>query len=274
MLKKSLKTFVAPLAAVAMLGACTSGYNITDARYHKPEGEDFGSALHKKYNGIVDFEQKNEGDHVDADYMAEKALMASAGEMVLPEDPAQWKIGAEHLDEMVAGRNKLIKLLDMGGREKFPMISARAQTKFDCWVEQQEEGFQKLHIEKCRKDFYAALNELDKALNPKAYVILFGLDSTYLTRAAKAQIEQIKAEFFADPTVKIDLVGHADRSGGDEYNMGLSKRRAEAVKRELVKCGVPADHVVLDYKGESQPAVATKDGVVERRNRRVEVVVK
>jgi OOP family OmpA-OmpF porin len=274
MLKKSLKTFVASFGTVALLGACTAGYNITDAKYHKPEGDDFGSALHKKYTGIAKFEQGSEGNHVDAEYMAKKAMMASAGDMVLPEDPAQWKIGAEHLDEMVAGRNKLVKLLDMGGREKFPLLSARAQTKFDCWVEQQEEGFQKIHIEKCRKDFYAALNELEKALNPKAYVILFGLDSTYLTRAAKEQIEKVKAEYFADPTVKVSLVGHADRSGSDDYNLGLSKRRAEAVKRELMKCGVPAANVVMDYKGETQPAVPTKDGVVEKRNRRVEVVIR
>ena len=54
--------------------------------------------------------------------------------------------------------------------------------------------------------------------------------------------------------------------------MRLSQRRAEAIKAELVKNGVPANEISVVAKGESQPLVPTADGVREPQNRRVQIV--
>jgi outer membrane protein OmpA-like peptidoglycan-associated protein len=54
--------------------------------------------------------------------------------------------------------------------------------------------------------------------------------------------------------------------------MRLSQRRADAVKAELVKLGIPASEITTVAKGESDPLVPTADGVREPRNRRVEIV--
>jgi OmpA-OmpF porin, OOP family len=72
---------------------------------------------------------------------------------------------------------------------------------------------------------------------------------------------------------RIDVVGFADGSGSEIYNMALSLRRANAVKVALVNEGVPSSAIVVIAKGATQPLVATPDGVREWQNRRVELVL-
>lgn len=67
------------------------------------------------------------------------------------------------------------------------------------------------------------------------------------------------------------LAGHTDRSGSTTYNMGLAERRNASVNEYLAGRGIPADRISSEAFGESQPRVATEDGVRELQNRRVEV---
>ncbi|MDY0240902.1 MAG: OmpA family protein, partial [Rhodospirillaceae bacterium] len=57
----------------------------------------------------------------------------------------------------------------------------------------------------------------------------------------------------------------------DAYNMALSLRRANAVKAELVKLGIPANEISVVGKGKADPLVPTADGVREPQNRRVQI---
>lgn len=72
--------------------------------------------------------------------------------------------------------------------------------------------------------------------------------------------------------VKVDVAGHTDSIGTDEYNMGLSLRRADAVRNYLVDKGIAADRLSVKGYGESQPVAdnATSDGRFQ--NRRVELI--
>ena len=58
------------------------------------------------------------------------------------------------------------------------------------------------------------------------------------------------------------------------YNQGLSVRRAEAVRAELVRNGVPRDAITVQGFGENRPLVPTAQGVREPQNRRVEIVLR
>ena len=69
-------------------------------------------------------------------------------------------------------------------------------------------------------------------------------------------------------------MGHADRSGSDAYNIGLSEERAAAVAEAMVSAGIPANLITSSAEGESNPRVATDDGVREPQNRRVEIAVR
>jgi outer membrane protein OmpA-like peptidoglycan-associated protein len=72
--------------------------------------------------------------------------------------------------------------------------------------------------------------------------------------------------------VDVEVAGHTCNIGTDEYNLGLSLRRAEAVRNYLVSKGVSADRLTVRGYGESRPAVsnATREG--RAQNRRVELV--
>jgi outer membrane protein OmpA-like peptidoglycan-associated protein len=72
--------------------------------------------------------------------------------------------------------------------------------------------------------------------------------------------------------VDVEVAGHTCSIGTEEYNLGLSLRRAEAVRNYLVSKGVSADRLTVRGYGESRPAVsnATREG--RAQNRRVELV--
>lgn len=109
---------------------------------------------------------------------------------------------------------------------------------------------------------------------PKNYLVFFDFDKSNLTPEAQKIVQQAATDAKAGRVARIEATGHADRSGTDAYNMALSKRRAEAVRAELVRQGVKASDIAIQWKGESQPLVATPDGVKEPQNRRVEIVFK
>ena len=71
----------------------------------------------------------------------------------------------------------------------------------------------------------------------------------------------------------IRVVGHTDSSGDASYNLGLSKRRAEDARTELVRQGIDRTRITSEGKGESELAVPTGDGVKEQLNRRTEVLI-
>ena len=72
----------------------------------------------------------------------------------------------------------------------------------------------------------------------------------------------------AGNATRVVVVGHADTSGSAAYNVRLSERRAKAVADALVGLGVDAAKLAVDWRGETEPAVATGDGVKEPLNRR------
>ena len=107
----------------------------------------------------------------------------------------------------------------------------------------------------------------------KAYMVFFDFDRSVITATAATTIKQAAADAKAGQKTRIGVTGHADRSGADAYNMALSLRRANAVKDQLVREGIPASGITVVGRGESQPLVQTADGVREPQNRRVEIVL-
>ncbi|CAA7612740.1 OmpA family protein [Magnetospirillum sp. UT-4] len=107
----------------------------------------------------------------------------------------------------------------------------------------------------------------------KQFLVFFDFNKADITPEAAKVITQAVAAAKAGNAAKIDLTGHADRSGSDKYNMALSMKRGNAVKDAMIKQGIPANQIAVVAKGESVPLVATPDGVREPQNRRVEIVL-
>jgi outer membrane protein OmpA-like peptidoglycan-associated protein len=106
---------------------------------------------------------------------------------------------------------------------------------------------------------------------PQSFVVFFAFDSAMIDDSGRKVIAQAAAQMKQNQVTRIQVVGHADRAGPEQYNFRLSLRRANAVKAELIRLGINADQVSVEGKGMSQPAVPTPIGVREPRNRRVEI---
>lgn len=109
---------------------------------------------------------------------------------------------------------------------------------------------------------------------PRNYLVFFDFAKSNLTPEAEAILATAAANLPRTGMVRLDVTGHADRSGTDKFNMALSLNRANAVKQDLVRRGIPANEIVISAKGESDPLVPTADGIREPQNRRVEIVIK
>jgi OOP family OmpA-OmpF porin len=270
--------FFGVVAAVAMLAGCTT-YEVDRARTLEAEGvSPFNAALVAEYQELMIFEADQMYDWADAVWYAQRAIAASEGELVLPEEPGNRNLPASHVEEITAYRAELVKLLDASARTKAPELAARAQSRFDCWVEQQEENHQWDHIAACREEFLAALGNLIAAMAampaaPQTFVVYFDFDSDAIRADGQAAVDDAIAAGKSMGMSSFSVTGHADRAGPADYNMGLSIRRAEAVRNALAGMNVAPANVSVAGRGETEPAVPTADGVAEQRNRRAYIVL-
>jgi outer membrane protein OmpA-like peptidoglycan-associated protein len=108
----------------------------------------------------------------------------------------------------------------------------------------------------------------------RTYLVFFDWDRADLTSRAREIIGEAAQNARRVQSTRIEVAGHADRSGTPQYNQRLSQRRAEAVAAELVSRGVSRNDIGITAFGESRPLVPTADGVREPQNRRVEIVLR
>lgn len=104
---------------------------------------------------------------------------------------------------------------------------------------------------------------------------LFAFDSDKMTDAGKAYIDGYRDELGSDlaQAYSVTVIGHTDSTGDADYNMGLSKRRADAVAAYLVTIGVPVDKIRALGRGENDPITSNDTDESRAQNRRVEAIV-
>lgn len=101
----------------------------------------------------------------------------------------------------------------------------------------------------------------------------FDFDKYALKPEGKARLDEL-VQKIQDITLEVVIaVGHTDSIGTEKYNMGLSIRRAEAVKAYLVSKGIEANRIYTEGKGEKQPVADNRTAEGRAKNRRVEVEV-
>lgn len=105
-------------------------------------------------------------------------------------------------------------------------------------------------------------------------IVFFEFDSAALPADANQTIEFVSTNAAACGWTAFDVIGHADRSGSNAYNTGLSERRAQAVAALMASMGVPQSAITTGARGEEEPRVPTEDGVRNPQNRRVEIGVR
>jgi outer membrane protein OmpA-like peptidoglycan-associated protein len=104
--------------------------------------------------------------------------------------------------------------------------------------------------------------------------VKFGFDKAELSTEAKAALDAFADKLRVDnKNVYIEVQGHTDNVGSEEYNFSLGEKRAEAVRRYLSLKGVPLNRLSTISYGEAAPVAdnSTRDG--RNQNRRVVLVV-
>jgi OOP family OmpA-OmpF porin len=263
-------TGLRPLAialAALFLGACAQ--ELTTLQETTPKGSEFTRHLTREYLSFAQFEADKMIDWPDARHFAAKGLQTAAENPVEPENPEKWNLPEQEAQSLIEARRRLVQALHNGAGKRLPKVAAVAQARFDCWVEQQQENWQRHHIAACRKGFQAAMEKLDKAASHTVY---FAFDSAHLD-AANLDLLAALAREARKVQANLDVAGHADRAGSEAHNSRLSKRRAAAVGAVLNGLGIPRPRLALSAHGESRPRIATPDGTREAGNRRVEITV-
>lgn len=297
------KTLMYALPVTLAIGAAAGGFgsgnahaatlfplfpNVEQVRTSNPSGTGFGGSLAKEYKDLALFEADDMGDWKDAEFFAGNSLRSAGGDVPMPTEPEKWSIqDASTRTELQTARTDLVGLLQAGGREIAPTEAAVAQARYDCWVEQEEEGHQFDHIAACRASYLAAMEALRAAMKPTEVTyetvqeeiardtVYFDWDKANIRVDQKGELDRFLNEMRKIEPVTLYIEGHADTSGPQDYNADLSRRRAESVRAELLGQGMTVGEIKdlnIQARGENDPAVQTGDGVREERNRRVVVI--
>ncbi len=113
----------------------------------------------------------------------------------------------------------------------------------------------------------------------RTYLVFFDWDRSDLTPRAREIVAQAAQASTHVQTTRIEVDGYTDNSSihggarGARYNIGLSIRRAQSVKAELIRDGVPGSAIDTHGFGESHPLVPTGPDTREPQNRRVEIIL-
>jgi outer membrane protein OmpA-like peptidoglycan-associated protein len=100
--------------------------------------------------------------------------------------------------------------------------------------------------------------------------IFFDFDKSLLKSESGPELDRIIELLKEKSTMQIEIAGHTDNVGTDEYNRALSERRASTVVAYLIRRGIDKDRLKVQFFGESKPIETNETEAGRERNRRVE----
>ena len=255
------------------------------------------------YKEKANFEAEKMHDWNSAKLYSEKALRAFNGENLYPEEISVWNLSPIIARDIQSGYNNLLSVYNEA-LIKNPKSLAKAITSLDCWAEQEEEKWQTWDIDKCKNDFHTAMHDIYNLLTAEEkkeatketeqeveeddtpqvvivtenekkevmQIIYFDFDNSKLSAVSKNTLSN-----FLDKNKKklsrYIIFGHTDTKGSSKYNMKLSIKRAESVKKALLDYGITPDDISILGKGENELAIDTPDNTKHPANRRAEVKI-
>ena len=259
------------VGALFILGACSSSREVSEAAALTPTGSGFSQNLHKDYVALAESELK-QGDRGSATHYASKAKQAASGQAVAPDEVASRSIDPPVSTTLSDARTRLVTALGSPEATKKPEAAAKAQTMFDCWMEQQEEGWQYDDIAACRKGFDTAMLTLapEKVAEktPERQVVHFKFDSTELTEQSHAQMADLVREVQLAKPKSVQILSYTDLSGDKIYNAKLAAMRGKSIEDKLKDAG--AEVINVDARGAVDPVVDTPKP--NEQNRRAVII--
>ena len=94
-----------------------------------------------------------------------------------------------------------------------------------------------------------------------------------ILEVSKVALDELADVLIKKATWKLEISGHTDNIGGENFNLVLSKKRAEALKNYLIFKGVDTNRLITFYFGETQPLIDNTTLEGRKKNRRVEMKI-
>jgi type IX secretion system PorP/SprF family membrane protein len=101
----------------------------------------------------------------------------------------------------------------------------------------------------------------------------FEFNSADLDEPTESFLQELTTTLQENENLKLHITGHTDNIGSDKFNMHLSQKRADAVKRHLVKMGISHDRMISEGKGMHEPLNENSTDAERAKNRRVEIMI-
>jgi outer membrane protein OmpA-like peptidoglycan-associated protein len=103
--------------------------------------------------------------------------------------------------------------------------------------------------------------------------VLFDTGKYSLRPGAREKLARVAGIISGHVGLKLEVEGHTDSVGGDDYNQQLSEHRATSVRDYLTQAGIPLNSVTAKGFGKTQPVASNETTAGRQQNRRVELVV-
>ena len=284
---------------IFLMGCSASYKELTTMETNKPKN--FQEYLLSEYKNRATFEAEEMHDWNSAKLYSEKALKSLETDEIYPEEISYWKLPEESINEIRIAHDNLMRIY-RDAKKIDPFNLARAISSLDCWSEQQEENWQTWDINSCKNDFLNAMHNIYEKISTQEneqentnknnnlenetkdevtivtknenkelmQIIYFDFDQFNLTEVSKDKIKNFLVNYGSVINEYL-VVGHTDTKGTNKYNLSLSIKRAEFVKKILINYGVKQSSIKILGKGEETLAVNTPDDTKQPANRRVEI---
>ena len=206
-----------------------------------------------------------EGHYYHIEYRLNKGSQAPGGLMILKNyENALEAIGAETWRRK---EKELYAKVENESREVWIQVYA-LDSLYRLTIVDREQMEQKVAA-----DPDALLGDLTTTGHAAVYGIYFDHDSANIKQESKPSLKAIADMLKANKSLKLYVVGHTDMTGGFEYNVGLSLKRANAVVKALVnEYGIAAERLAGKGAGPLCPIGSNKNENGRKLNRRVELV--
>jgi OOP family OmpA-OmpF porin len=270
------------LSAIGLSAALLAGCaGVTSSNFNTqklPADKTFNACLAQ---GFQDLSRTtyNEGNYTQADVFATKGRATAAGNPPAPSEVVQMNAPADKVGELQQARTRLIAGLNRPTAKAAPCDAARCQILYECWLHEQQQAFdfQAKQVASCKAGFEECMKRLEweekAAVTPPAsFQVFFDFDKYNLRPEAPDVLKQFIAFAKKENIKKLRVVGHTDTVGSKAYNLGLSQRRAETVKRFLVDNGLKDAEITTQGVAFTDLLVPTPPGVPELKNRRAQIL--
>jgi len=266
-MRSSIKVF--SLLSILALGACdhysdklsslneSYEYGRTPPEQIAPAagGAAFNAALAREYTQLATYENDEMYDYTAAKYYTEKAEAAANDKVVVPGWVTEFEIDEVNYARFAKARQNLMNALNTANTPENAEILAVAQTRYDCWLDQQEDNFDGSREMTCKAEFFEAMEKLTREQN--MYTITFVPGSTTINPEARQTMQALinKIQTMEGNGYQVEMVSYS----GDQVQP-LETERISALRSILQFNDVPAENIRVETKtaDSSYPAPSSR----------------